>query len=77
MTEMDSLFRSPVRRLAQHLYEGTVSACSLLDHYLARIERLNPRLNAITFLDPDAKIAAEDSDRRLKAGRRRGHSKAF
>jgi hypothetical protein len=41
MTEIDSLFRSPVRRLAQHLYEGTVSACSLLDHYLARIERLN------------------------------------
>ncbi len=78
MTGMDSLFRSPVRLLAQHLYEGTVSARSLLDHCLARIERLNPRLNAITFLDPDAKIAAEDSDRRLEAGRPRAvHSKAF
>jgi aspartyl-tRNA(Asn)/glutamyl-tRNA(Gln) amidotransferase subunit A len=71
MIEMDSLFRSPVRRLAQHLREGTVSVTGLLDHYLARIERLNPALNALTFVDPDAKAAAEESDCRLKAGRSR------
>ena len=71
MTQMDSLFRYPVRRLAQHLREGTVSVGSLLDHYLARIERLNPRLNAITFLDPEVKVAAEESYHRLKTGRPR------
>lgn len=68
MAEMDSLFRSPVRRLAQHLNEGTVSARSLLDHYLARIERLNPKLNAITFLDPDAKIAETARARTVLVG---------
>jgi aspartyl-tRNA(Asn)/glutamyl-tRNA(Gln) amidotransferase subunit A len=71
MIQINSLFRSPVRRLAQHLREGTVSARSLLDHYLARIERLNPTLNAITFVDPGVNAAAEESDRRLKAGRPR------
>jgi aspartyl-tRNA(Asn)/glutamyl-tRNA(Gln) amidotransferase subunit A len=71
MIQTDRLFRSSVRRLAQHMREGTVSVRGLLDHYLARIERLNPALNAITFLDPDAKVAAEESDHRLKTGRPR------
>jgi aspartyl-tRNA(Asn)/glutamyl-tRNA(Gln) amidotransferase subunit A len=71
MTAVDDMFRWPVRRLAQHLRDGSVSARAVLDHYLARIERLNPRLNAITFLDPRAQIAADDSDRRFLAGRPR------
>jgi aspartyl-tRNA(Asn)/glutamyl-tRNA(Gln) amidotransferase subunit A len=71
MTAVDSLFRSPARLLAQALREGMISSRGVLDHYLARIERFNPKLNAIIFLDPDAQVAAEDSDRRLKAGRPR------
>ncbi len=71
MTAVDRLFRSPVRLLAQDLREGMISARGVLDHYLARIERFNPKLNAMIFLDPDAQVAAEDSDRRLKAGRPR------
>src|SRR5258708_6147010 len=71
MTAVDRLFRSPVRLLAQDVREGMISARGVLDHYLARIERFNPKLNAMIFLDPDAQVAAEDSDRRLKAGRPR------
>jgi aspartyl-tRNA(Asn)/glutamyl-tRNA(Gln) amidotransferase subunit A len=66
------LFRRTVGRLAADLREGRYSARHLLDHYLERIERLNPRLNAFVHVDPSAIAAAEDSDTHLKAGRARG-----
>jgi aspartyl-tRNA(Asn)/glutamyl-tRNA(Gln) amidotransferase subunit A len=66
-----ALFRRPVKQLAADLREGGCSARELLDHYIARIERLNPKLNAIVYLDPTAVAAAEESDAHLKAGRPR------
>jgi aspartyl-tRNA(Asn)/glutamyl-tRNA(Gln) amidotransferase subunit A len=53
------------------LREGNCSARELLDHYLARIERLNSRLNAFVYVDPAAGAAADESDAHLKAGRPR------
>jgi aspartyl-tRNA(Asn)/glutamyl-tRNA(Gln) amidotransferase subunit A len=66
-----ALFRRPVKKLAADLREGNCSARELLDHYLARIERLNPKLNAFVYLDPTALAAADESDAQLKAGRPR------
>ena len=63
------LFRRSVDRLAADLREHNCSARGLLEHYLKRIERLNPQLNAFTFLDPAAIAAADASDQRLRARR--------
>jgi aspartyl-tRNA(Asn)/glutamyl-tRNA(Gln) amidotransferase subunit A len=67
-----NLFRRPVHRLVADLRQGLCSARGLLEHYLARIERLNPKLNAFVFLDPEAAAAADASDARLRAGHARG-----
>jgi len=69
--EERDLFRRPVAMLAADLRRGDCSARGLLDHYLARIERLNPKVNAFVYLDPAAIAAADESDARLKAGRPR------
>ncbi len=49
---------------------GRLGAVELLEECLARIERLDPALNAFTHLDPDgARRAAEHVDRTIAAGR--------
>src|SRR2546429_573613 len=51
------------------LKPGAVGSGELLDRYLARVERLHPRLNAIVTLDVErARIAADAAD----AARARG-----
>ena len=70
--EKMELFRRPVSVLSAELREGVISARDVLEHYLARIEQLNPKLNAFVFLDPQAAVHADDSDARLRAGRARG-----
>ena len=64
-------FRRPVRQLGEDLRQVRCSARGLLEHYLERIARFNPRLNAFTFLDPAATAAADESDALLRAGRPR------
>ncbi|HEV2885774.1 MAG TPA: amidase family protein [Jatrophihabitans sp.] len=68
---------SPMTSPAEHtaaeaqrlLSEGTLSALELTDFYLDRIDRLNPRLNAVLAVDADgARAAAEASDARRRAG---------
>src|SRR6201999_1522773 len=66
------LYRQPVEALAAGLSQGRFSARALLDHYLERIERLNPQVNAVVTLDPGATRAADESDARRKAGRALG-----
>jgi len=64
-----TLFRWPVRQLSAALREGHLSARELLEHYLQRIRRLNPQLNAFVYVDFDgAADAASASDARLQAG---------
>ncbi len=61
--------RRSIGRLAADLRDGALSARALLDHYLERIERIDPGLNAFVYIDPDAVAGAEASDARLRAGR--------
>jgi len=67
----DDLFRLPVTKLIAYLRDGTCSAVALTEHYLARIAARNPSLNAFVALNAGACVQAEESDRRLKAGRPR------
>ncbi len=72
MRHTPEYFRRSVRELSANLRDGTCTARKLLDHYLERIERINPRINAFVFLDPSARASAELSDEYLRAGRPRG-----
>jgi amidase len=55
----------PARRLARALRERKVSALELMQAFIARIERLNPKVNAIvTFLPEQALQEARALDRR-------------
>jgi aspartyl-tRNA(Asn)/glutamyl-tRNA(Gln) amidotransferase subunit A len=65
----DLIHRRSITRLAADLRDGALTARALLDHYLERIERIDPVLNAFVYLDPNAAAAADASDARLKAGR--------
>jgi amidase len=57
------------KRLAAHIRRGKASAMDLLEHYLARMERYNPALNAIIASDiPGAKKRARAADRALAKG---------
>jgi len=65
---MDIAFRSTTA-LADALRRREIGCLELLDHYLARGERLNPRLNAIVTLDAArARERARDADRALARG---------
>ncbi len=60
-------------QLAAGLQKGDFSAVELLDHYLKRIDRYNPALNAIIELDVDrARTRAEAADAALARGDRWG-----
>jgi aspartyl-tRNA(Asn)/glutamyl-tRNA(Gln) amidotransferase subunit A len=60
------LLNSSLRALASALAQRQVSSVELTRAYLARIERLNPRLNAFVTVDPEASLAqARAADQRL------------
>ena len=64
----DLLFR-PATELAGMLRAREISARELLDAHLARIDRLNPALNAVVTLDAEgARAAADAADAALAAG---------
>jgi amidase len=59
----------PAKRLASHLRRRKIGCLELLDHYLARVERFNPRLNAIIATDLEgARKRARAADRALAKG---------
>jgi amidase len=59
----------PAKRLAGLIRRGKIGCVELLDHYLARVERHNPALNAIIVTDiPKARRRAEAADRALAKG---------
>jgi aspartyl-tRNA(Asn)/glutamyl-tRNA(Gln) amidotransferase subunit A len=65
----DELWQRDAWDLANCVRAGMVRAQELLDVSLARIERLDPELNAVCFHDPDRATAdAERVDRRVAAG---------
>src|ERR1043166_7563852 len=61
--------RTSLADLASEVTHGRVRARELVEHALARIEDVNPRINAFVALDPDAALASADAiDRRIAAG---------
>jgi Asp-tRNA(Asn)/Glu-tRNA(Gln) amidotransferase A subunit family amidase len=66
---MTELWEHDAWELADRVRAGELSARNLLELSLARIERFDPRLNAVCFLDPDRAWAdAERVDQRVAAG---------
>ena len=66
---MSSLAYRSATELAALIKRKQISSRELLDLWLARIERLNPRLNAVISLDiPAAKKRAREADQALSRG---------
>src|SRR5437588_11718369 len=66
---MTELWEHDASELADRIRAGELSALNLLELSLDRIERFDPRLNAVCFLDRDrARADAERIDRRVAAG---------
>jgi len=65
---MDLAFRS-ARELAGMIRKKKIGCLELLDHYLDRVERFNPKLNAVIWQDRDgARKRARAADRALAKG---------
>jgi len=61
------------KTLADAIQRRELSSRELLDHYLARVERLNPPLNAVVTVDVEgARRAADAADRALARGEASG-----
>ncbi|MFP6745508.1 MAG: amidase, partial [Alphaproteobacteria bacterium] len=66
---MTDLHFLPAVELVGKLKAREISAVELLDHYLARVERHNPALNAIIWMDPyGARARARLADEALARG---------
>jgi amidase len=66
---MDPTFL-PAWRLAELIRGGAISCLELLDHYIARIERLDVRTNAVVVRDFDrARERARTLDAQRNSGR--------
>jgi aspartyl-tRNA(Asn)/glutamyl-tRNA(Gln) amidotransferase subunit A len=65
----DELWAMPAFELAERIRRRAVSPVELADDLLARIERLNPRLNAFVTLSPErTRAAAQAAERAVMAG---------
>lgn len=65
---MDALAYETGSGLAAALRRKKISSAELTRHFLDRIERHNPSLNAVVTLNPAALGEAEEADRRLARG---------
>lgn len=66
---MNDIALRSATELSGMLHGRKISSVELLRHYLARVERLNPALNAIVYMDADAAMArAKEADLALAAG---------
>jgi amidase len=68
----DELCFASATWLAERLRGGELSALEVVDAYLARIETVNPRLNAVVRLNDDAREDARRADRERSNGALRG-----
>lgn len=67
---MTDIAFAPARKLASMIRNKKIGALELLDHYIARIEKYNSKLNAIIATDFDfARKRAKGADRALAKGK--------
>ena len=66
---MSQLHFATATELASKIKRREISAAELLDHFLGRVEKYNPRLNAIIWMDVDG--ASEVGDPGVGGGRTR------
>ena len=64
----EELTRLSASRAAELIRGGELSPVELTEAYLRRIESLNPRLNAVVTLAPDALEQAREAERKLTRG---------
>jgi Asp-tRNA(Asn)/Glu-tRNA(Gln) amidotransferase A subunit family amidase len=70
---MNDLTFLPIVTMAQRIREKQISPVELVDAHLAKIERLNPRLNAFIELDADrARQQARVAEAEIMSGKARG-----
>jgi amidase len=70
---MDSVHYKSATELAALIRRKKIGCLELLDHFLARVDKFNPRLNAIIWMDRDkARRRAKAADAALKKGKRWG-----
>ena len=61
-----------IASLQQAMASGATTSKAIVQGYLARIKALDPKLNSIVEINPDALAIASEVDRERKAGRVRG-----
>ncbi|MEE8272925.1 MAG: amidase, partial [Alphaproteobacteria bacterium] len=71
ITDTGEPWRLSATRLSARLAAGKIAPTDLLDHVLRRVDAVNPAINAIVALCPDARAAAEESEARLARGEAR------
>ncbi|MDX5299261.1 MAG: amidase, partial [Gammaproteobacteria bacterium] len=70
---MNELYRWSARELIQHLKDGSISSEEATRVLLARIERVNPTLNAVVTLDAERALRdARAADQERAQGKLRG-----
>ena len=68
----DDRWRLPAAELSAAFARGEITPVEHFDALLARIERLDPALNALIAISPQARTAAQESTRRWRDGCARG-----
>src|SRR4029453_6512850 len=70
---MSEIWQLPATELAQRIARRELSSGEMVDAHLARIDAVNPALNAVVrVLAEEARVAAVVADRKLAAGERVG-----
>jgi aspartyl-tRNA(Asn)/glutamyl-tRNA(Gln) amidotransferase subunit A len=71
MTDQD-VTRAPIERLAPRIQRRELSPVDLTEQVLGRIQKYDGTLRSFVRLAPAARVAAEQAEREIKAGRYRG-----
>jgi amidase len=68
-SHMTDIAFAPATKLARMIRQKKIGCLELLDHYLDRVEKFNPKVNAIVATDiPNARKRAKAADRALAKG---------